>query len=687
MQLASSRPHARSRSTWRAVALSASVALVASLFVALPGTPASATTGGPVQLLDVDGIVAGEPSIAGTARVGSELSVEAGTWSAGVEFTYQWNADSALLSGQISSTLVLTPDLLGKQITATVTGSREGDVPVSVDTPATSPVDLGVLVAPTPTISGKVLVGSPLTAQPGSWPAGVAHTYAWFADGTLVAGATSSTYTPRPADAGTSITVQVRGTLAGYAPASAISLPTAPVEALHKTVITPPAAGTPRLAGASRYETAVKVSARYAANVPVVFVATGTNFPDALSAASAASLLGGPLLLTPRTALPAAVLKEVKRLNPAQIYVIGGTGAVSNSILNALSAVAPTKRLGEANRYATGLRIVNETFTSATTAFIATGRSFPDALAATGAAGANNAPVILVDGKSSKIPESVKQTLSRLDVTDIAVVGGPGAVSAAIEQQLWSLGYGVTRYGGSNRYSTAAIINDSFFGPGSSDTMFLATGTNFPDALAGAALAGRLGAPLYVTSAACVPDPVRNSIIWLAPSTKVVMGGTSVVSAAAASNTGCLAAAVPTISGSAKVTSTLTASPGAWTSGSTFRYQWYANGAAISGATGKTLALGTAQHGKRISVKVTGSKSGYTTASATSKVTAVVSYPDRTKPVGGSWNCPAWAPIKGNASSMIYHVKGGQFYDKTNPEECFRTEQAARNAGYRASKR
>jgi len=56
-----------------------------------------------------------------------------------------------------------------------------------------------------------------------------------------------------------------------------------------------------------------------------------------------------------------------------------------------------------------------------------------------------------------------------------------------------------------------------------------------------------------------------------------------------------------------------------------------------------------------------------------------------TDPVGGE--CPASAPIKGNASSMIYHVPGGEFYDRTNPKKCFATEGPARAAGYRASKR
>jgi hypothetical protein len=58
--------------------------------------------------------------------------------------------------------------------------------------------------------------------------------------------------------------------------------------------------------------------------------------------------------------------------------------------------------------------------------------------------------------------------------------------------------------------------------------------------------------------------------------------------------------------------------------------------------------------------------------------------PTRMTPSG--WNCPSWAPVKGNQSG-IYHVPGGAFYSRTNPEECFATEWAAVKAGYRRSKR
>ncbi|MFT3942417.1 MAG: leucine-rich repeat domain-containing protein [Ancrocorticia sp.] len=87
---------------------------------------------------------------------------------------------------------------------------------------------------------------------------------------------------------------------------------------------------------------------------------------------------------------------------------------------------------------------------------------------------------------------------------------------------------------------------------------------------------------------------------------------------------GTLTSAVPTIGGKAKVGEKLTATPGKWTSGTKFAYQWYASGKKIKGATGSTFVVTTAQLGERITVKVTGSKAGYTTVSKTSVKTAVV---------------------------------------------------------------
>jgi sugar lactone lactonase YvrE len=93
---------------------------------------------------------------------------------------------------------------------------------------------------------------------------------------------------------------------------------------------------------------------------------------------------------------------------------------------------------------------------------------------------------------------------------------------------------------------------------------------------------------------------------------------------------GTLATTVPTISGTAKVGSTLTAQPGVWQAGtvtltaSDFTFQWYANGKKIAGATGATYPIASSCLGKNITVIVTGSYTGYATASRTSAATAPV---------------------------------------------------------------
>ena len=97
----------------------------------------------------------------------------------------------------------------------------------------------------------------------------------------------------------------------------------------------------------------------------------------------------------------------------------------------------------------------------------------------------------------------------------------------------------------------------------------------------------------------------------------------------------------------------------------------------------------------QFSTKVRTSRSGlwWAKVAPTSKQKSVVSYKksvrvkQRTSMVPAGTSCPSWAPIKGNESSGIYHVPGGAFYNRTNPEICFATTSAAQKAGYRASKR
>lgn len=299
---------------------------------------------------------------------------------------------------------------------------------------------------------------------------------------------------------------------------------------------------TTRISGADRYATSVAVAqASYPGTAPVAFVATGLNFPDALSAASIAAKDGGPLLLTAPTSLTPSVATELSSLKPATIYIAGGTGAVSQAVQNSLVDLAKgwsgtVVRKAGSDRYGTSQALVGSAFTSAPTVFIATGADFPDALSASAAAGAQGMPVILVNGSATSLNAQTISFLKGLGTTKFLIAGGTGAVSAGIASQLGDLGT-VTRYAGSDRYATSELINKAAF-PTPSQA-FYATGMQYPDALSGAVMAAKAGAPLYVVEPTCVPEQTESDLVSAGTGQVTLIGGTGALSSAVQSQANC----------------------------------------------------------------------------------------------------------------------------------------------------
>ncbi|QJW35784.1 cell wall-binding repeat-containing protein [Cellulosimicrobium protaetiae] len=299
-----------------------------------------------------------------------------------------------------------------------------------------------------------------------------------------------------------------------------------------------------RLQGKDRYATAVAATNGLDPDIPVLYLASGETFADALSAAPAAAAGGGALLLTRRDAIPAEVEAEIRRLAPRRIVLVGGTGAVSEAVETRTRTLAPVVwRASGRDRYKTSLRVAEHAFgTQVGGAVVADGRSFPDALAAGAAAGAAGVPVILVPGNSTTLDPLVGQALRTHGVRGVTVVGGSGAVSPSLERDLRQVPgvVGTERLGGPDRYATAVAINDAYFGSWHDQRVWsppaanLATGSDFPDALAGAAAAGLRREPLYVVPSACVPgrtlDALRDTEVPLVR----LLGGTGVLSPAVA---------------------------------------------------------------------------------------------------------------------------------------------------------
>lgn len=319
--------------------------------------------------------------------------------------------------------------------------------------------------------------------------------------------------------------------------------PVVPYVARVATPGTTPDVG--RLEGFNRYDTAAQVSnSGFPDGAQIVFIASGESFPDALAAGPAAAAVGAPVLLSGRTALPPSTIEELVRLRPRAIYVIGGTVAIDDTVLNTLGsyivgtgAFPIAQRVAGGDRYQTAVAISQRFFAGgAAKVHVASALGFADALSGGAAAAKAPGPILLTH--PGGFPESVAAEITRLDPTSIEVFGGPNAVSEPVVQALGQFAPTVNRRAGADRYATSAAISAATFSA-PVGRVYLATGTNFPDGLAASAVAGRLGAPVLLVRPECIPASVAAEIIRLHPGRIIVLGGPASTSQAIMQRTQC----------------------------------------------------------------------------------------------------------------------------------------------------
>lgn len=280
-----------------------------------------------------------------------------------------------------------------------------------------------------------------------------------------------------------------------------------------------------RYAGADRYATAAAISAAsFNPGVAVAYVATGANFPDALAGAAAAAADDAPTLLVTASTIPDPTKAELGRLKPKRIVILGGPTVVSSTVAGALRAFTSgtVVRIAGADRYATAAAISAATFSPGVPAvYIATGAKFPDALAGAAAAGHEGAPILLVN---DRVPDSVAAELTRLAPAKIVILGSRSVVSGDVEVALRAFTAGpIVRLAGTDRYETSLAISRETYE--SASTVYLATGANFPDALAGAPLRG----PLLLTPRDYLLPAVRAEILRLGATKVIVLGSSGAI--------------------------------------------------------------------------------------------------------------------------------------------------------------
>lgn len=578
-------------------------------------------------------VAAGTPTIVGTPTVGSALSADPGDWTPGAVLTYQWFVGGVPASGGTEATFTPKAAHLGKAISVLIVGSLEGHQSAEATSGETAPVVRGTLVSPTPTIAGTPIVGSTLTAKPGTWTDGATLTYQWFANGVEISGATTPTLKLTAAQDGKGIVVKVTGKLTGYTTAVKTSAWTA-------KVIT---AGTPKIAWILATGHSVIAERRvwtagttftyqwFADGVPI---AGATDFIIPLKAAQAGKSLtvkvtgskpGHPTVT--RTSSPS--LKVMQNSEPK----ISGEVRVGGVLTAARGTWSPGTDIAY-QWYADGVAI-----TGATTYRLTLGSAQRD----------KRIRVLVTGSQPGFATYSAESDLTlRVATTPNPTITGTRVVGSTLKAvpNTWSSGTSFTY-------------------------QWLADGI---------AIAGATKSTLVLTTSH------KDKRISVQVTGKKI--GWQTFTRTATSSTRVAMTSKPSVGGSLIVGTTLRAVTGTWSTGTDFRYQWYANGSAISGKTGSTLYLSRDYVGKTVSVRVVGGQAGYPTVTHVSSVTSGIRS-GKAAPATKD-DCPSGYPIKGNQTTRhttdwIYHVPGGNYYAVTDPEECFATGTAAVAWGYRAS--
>ncbi|MCV0403479.1 MAG: cell wall-binding repeat-containing protein [Chloroflexi bacterium] len=311
----------------------------------------------------------------------------------------------------------------------------------------------------------------------------------------------------------------------------ALDYASCPWSAIGRGSVHCPPSWVKRLAGSDRYATAAAISrASFTPGVPVAYVATGTNYPDALAGGAAAARDGAPVLLTQQGSLPSATATELARLKPGRIVVLGGPSVVSEAVRSKLTGYTGggVSRLYGADRYATAAAIsAAGTPRGISVVYVATGTNYPDALAAIPLAARTDSPLLLTQPHS--LPYATARELDRIRPGRIVVLGGSAVVSDKVldRMRVYTAG-AVTRIAGEDRYETAAAVAVPF--PAGLEATFLATGTAFPDALAGGPAAAKHGVPLLLVTPSSLPPATAGQLRRIKPASLVVLGGLGVVS-------------------------------------------------------------------------------------------------------------------------------------------------------------
>ncbi len=290
-----------------------------------------------------------------------------------------------------------------------------------------------------------------------------------------------------------------------------------------------------RMAGSNRQGTAVAISkAAFPDGAENVVIASGDNYPDALAGGPLAYMLDAPILLVCKSNPDQATLDEIKRLGAKHAYILGGPGALGENVAETLRGKGLTvERIAGSSRFETAVAVAEKMDElrggKPAATFFVFSHNYPDALAVSNVAAIAGAPILYIE-KNGVMRDSIKEYMDSCGSVNISVIiGGPALIGSNADTTLKK--YGRTeRIYGSNRYETCVLIDAAFNDILDGDSICVACGTNYPDALSGGVLAAYCHAPMLLVPANAISKQQQEYVYWKTPLNVFAFGGTGVLS-------------------------------------------------------------------------------------------------------------------------------------------------------------